>query len=330
MGKTTLACNLVSHLNIHKNKRVLLIDADPQCNSTQAILSEAICEEIYFESKGKYKTIYDVVRPLEFGEPRIDENVSPLIGSSNRYKTDLIPGHPRMSIIEDRLSEGWSKVRGRDIGGFRITNWAHMLVSQYKDRYDYIVFDVGPSLGALNRSILLASDYVVTPFGCDIFSLLGIKNIASWIKNWKGIYDASADELLAENPDIFKEFNLISNTNEKFRFAGYSIQQYMQRKFKEGPRPVKSYDKIMKQIPGVVQESMKFLYPNQEIPPEELGHIPYVYSLIPLSQASKAPISELTSQDGLVGSQHKYKSDFGDLLSEISDRLLYNIGGNND
>ena len=327
VGKTTLACNLVSYLNLHKDKKVLIIDLDPQCNSTQAILSDKVCEEIYLDESPTYHTIYNCVKPLEMGEPSIDPNIRPVPGSVNRYGTDIIPGHPKMSIIEDRLSEGWSKVKAREIGGFRVTNWAHALVRNFKNEYDFIFFDVGPSLGALNRSVILASDYIVTPFGCDIFSLLGIKNIAEWIKSWKSIYDSSSSNIRENSPHIFEDFQLIENTDNKFRFAGYSVQQYMQRKFKAGPRPVKSYDAIMTQIPDTVHEAMSFLYPSGQRP-IELGHIPYIYSLIPLSQSSKAPVTELTSSDGLVGAQHQSKTDFGNLLAVISDKLISNTQGN--
>jgi cellulose biosynthesis protein BcsQ len=46
VGKTTLSCNIASFLNDKMGKRTLLIDADPQCNATQSILSDEICEEI--------------------------------------------------------------------------------------------------------------------------------------------------------------------------------------------------------------------------------------------------------------------------------------------
>ncbi|MBK9234711.1 MAG: AAA family ATPase [Rhodoferax sp.] len=58
VGKTTLACNLVSYLNMHKGKRVLLVDADPQCNATQAILDDDRCEAIYLSGTNPTKTLY--------------------------------------------------------------------------------------------------------------------------------------------------------------------------------------------------------------------------------------------------------------------------------
>jgi cellulose biosynthesis protein BcsQ len=47
VGKTTLACNVVSYLNLRKNKRALLIDADPQCNATQAMLGDDVLQDVY-------------------------------------------------------------------------------------------------------------------------------------------------------------------------------------------------------------------------------------------------------------------------------------------
>jgi len=51
VGKTTLTCNVVSYLNMNMGKRVLQIDADPQCNATQAILSEEECSNIYLRAR---------------------------------------------------------------------------------------------------------------------------------------------------------------------------------------------------------------------------------------------------------------------------------------
>jgi cellulose biosynthesis protein BcsQ len=326
VGKTTLACNLVSFLNRKMDKRVLLIDADPQCNATQAIISDQLSEKIYLEESNEYDTLYSALQPLEDGEPRINPNIKPLLGTGNRFGTDLIPGHPKMSIIEDKLSDGWSDLRARELRGFRITNWCHHLSQQFKDSYDYVVFDVGPSLGALNRSVILASDYIVTPFGCDIFSLLGIRNIAGWISAWNSDYVAAAEDFSQKYPNKLFEYHIIEDTTNSFRFAGYSIQQYVMRKFKEGARPVKSYEQIMQEIPETVEESMKFLINRENAEQLELGHIPYLYSLIPMAQAAKAPIHELRSTDGLVGSQYSQVKSYIDLMEAICWRLMKNIG----
>lgn len=327
VGKTTLACNLVAFLNMKPGLRVLLIDADPQCNATQAILEDDVCEDIYVSPTTTHKTLYSCLKPLELGEPSIDDNVVPILASTNRFLTDIIPGHPKMSIIEDRLSDAWSDLQGRDIRGYRITNWCASLLAAIESRYDLVVFDVGPSLGALNRSVILASDYIVTPFGCDIFSLLGIKNISSWIKNWKNQYDRSIEDGRQDNPAFFKQYCVVENTNDKFRFAGYSVQQYVTRTFKTGRRPVKSYDAIMREIPDTVHEAMSFLTVTDLTRDQlELGHIPYLFSLVPMAQAAKAPIHALESADGIVGSQYGQVRSYAALMESLCSKLLQNIG----
>ena len=75
-----------------------MIDADPQCNATQSILSDDICEDIYLSEKSEFQTIYSFVKPLEEGEPSINVENDPVLSSLNKYNTDIIPGHPKENI----------------------------------------------------------------------------------------------------------------------------------------------------------------------------------------------------------------------------------------
>jgi hypothetical protein len=89
---------------------------------------------------------------------------------------------------------------------------------------------------------------------------------------------------------------------------------------------VKSYDEIMQRIPGTVAQAMSDLVPpglsHDDL---ELGHIPYRYSLVPMAQAAKVPMHKLTYGDGVIGSQYGQVKEFGELMSQISDRLLGNL-----
>ncbi|MBW8311611.1 MAG: AAA family ATPase [Rhizobium sp.] len=325
VGKTTLACNVVAYLNSELGKRVLLIDADPQCNATQAVLDDDICERIY-EDGSTEKSLYSYVKPLEHGEPRIDDRITPLKGLDNRFGTDIIPGHPRLSIIEDTLSEAWASVQARNVGGYRTTNWCKQLLSSVESSYDYAVFDVGPSLGALNRSVILACDFIVTPFGCDIFSLLGIKNISSWISTWKLQYDRSILDGLRDHPGVLESYPIVIDTEHQFRFVGYSVQQYITKTFKTGRRPVKSYEQIMREIPSTVETAMDFLRPTMLSAQDlELGHIPNLFSLVPMAQSAKAPIHDLGNSDGLVGSQYSQVTAYTSTLDALTRKLLRNL-----
>ena len=122
------------------------------------------------------------------------------------------------------------------------------------------------------------------------------------------------------------EYEIIKDTSEKFRFAGFSVQQYVTRTFKTGPRPVKAYDEVMKQIPDTFNTSLNdFLIAGDNVN-FELGHIPYVNSLVPLSQTSKCPIHQLNSSRGIVGSQNKQVQSYNVLMNDICLKLLTNIG----
>lgn len=327
VGKTTLASNVASYINIHLQKRVLIIDADPQCNATQSILSDELSEKIYLSDKPRYNTLHGYLSPLEQGEPSINKSITPILASHNRFQTDLIPGHPNMSIVEDRLSDAWTKLQGLEIYGYRVTNWCTQLLLPLRERYDLVIFDVGPSLGALNRSIILSSDYIVTPFGCDIFSLLGIQNISSWIKHWDRQYNRALDAFKEDKPEPLDKYPGITDTSENFRFAGYSVQQYIVRKFKTGQRAVAAYDRIMKKIPSTVEESLNiFKQKEKKFDELKLGDIPFVYSLAPLAQAAKVPIHGLTKGDRLVGSQYQQVASYSELMEDLCGRLLRNVG----
>lgn len=327
VGKTTLTCNVASYLTLHKGKRVLLIDSDPQCNATQALLSDDICEKLYLSGPPPTKTLFDYMAPIEAGEPSISGLPEPYLGTLNLFGTDLIPGHPKMSLVEDKLSSAWNELQAGTPSGYRISNWCSQLFTHLAPRYDLIVFDVGPSLGALNRTVILSCDYLITPFGCDIFSLLGIQNISSWIKGWKRQYDRGLQNARDDRPEILASYPIILDTDQKFRFAGYSVQQYVTKTFKTGKRPVGAYDRIMKRIPTTVAQNLDFLKPaSTPTDALELGHIPFLYSLVPLAQSQRAPIHALGKTGKLVGSQYKQVEDYQGLMARLCDRLLANIG----
>jgi cellulose biosynthesis protein BcsQ len=159
-------------------KQSLVVDADPQCNATQLILGEDKVQIMYkLPASGKSKvknapaTLFDVLRPITIGESAIVRPKRLIDRSLNRFEVDLLPGHPQVALLEDRLSQAWLQLSGGDIGGARQTNWNTQVCTEMDTSYDIAFFDVGPSLGALNRSVLLGVDFFVTPMGCDVFSL---------------------------------------------------------------------------------------------------------------------------------------------------------------
>jgi hypothetical protein len=83
----------------------------------------------------------------------------------------------------------------------------------------------------------------------------------------------------------------------------------------------------MQKIPQTVIDFLNFITPkNLGIKELELGHVPYVYSLIPLSQAGKAPIHALTKDEGLVGAQYEQVKSYTELMNSLCNQLFVNIG----
>ena len=167
VGKTTLLCNLASYLKIKKNKRVLVIDADPQCNATIYVTPSDKLEEFY--SNSKTETIFNIIRPLQKGNDYLSMDELPIL-TGDAFKFDIVLGDPKMAILEDFLSKDWIDGKNGEPRGLKTTFVLVDFLRKVKDRYDFVFFDVGPSLGAINRCVLLACDFFLMPMSSDIFS----------------------------------------------------------------------------------------------------------------------------------------------------------------
>lgn len=328
VGKTTLTCNLASLLADRYNKRVLIVDCDPQCNSTQLVMGEEYATSLYWgeDNKDEVTTVKDILQKIEDGDSDINEKIIPVKSSQNRFKVDLIPGHPALSIVEDRLGAAWHSLKGGDLGGIRQTNWSTSLCRVLAPMYDIVFFDLGPSLGALNRSILIGCDHFVTPMGTDIFSILGIRNIGEWLRSWTQVYENSIELCEKANPGRIDKYPISKTLQIKSGFSGYTIQQYITKSKQGIRRPTKAYEEIINNVPKEVEKSLgQFWGSSNKFEKSKLGDIPHLYSLIPLAQTVSAPIVTLRSQDGLVGSQFQQRQDYEKILTELASNLVSNL-----
>lgn len=328
VGKTTLTCNVASLFARHYHQRVLIVDCDPQCNATQLVMGEEYATELYWNSSppSDVTTIRTLLQPIEDGDSDINSAITPIRSSQNRFGVDLLPGHPGFSIIEDRLGAAWHDLLGGDLGGIRKTNWNTAFCRVIADRYDLVFYDLGPSLGSINRSALIGCSHFLTPMGADIFSILGLKNIASWIRKWLDLYSNSVALCEHRTPGRLDEYAVKLALDISHGYVGYTMQQYITKSKQGVRRPTRAYESIINGVPDVIQDSLGSLFANGiTSTAAKLGDIPHLYSLIPLAQAVAAPILQLESSDGLVGAQYQQRDEYEKIIHSICRSIASNL-----
>lgn len=311
VGKTTLVANLAAQLALFGNQKILVVDADPQCNLTQYVLTDEEFSATYssLEATG---TIFDVIHPLSIGKGY--SNKLP-IRKSPKFGVDIIIGDPRLGLKEDLLAQDWRDAKAGGTRGLRTTFLFNDLIERVSADYDFIFFDMGPSLGAINRAILLAADFFIVPMSIDIFSLWAIKNIGSALAVWH-------EELrngirLAEDPS---ELPKKKRRGSELRFLGYVTQQHKEKSENQIPRVVQAYKEIRTKLPGAVKKGLSRYYPSQNFEPH-LGDVKHLASLAPKSQTLHTPMLTVA----LTGSYTSTRKQAREIYEDISRRLAENL-----
>ena len=325
VGKTSLVYHL-SWLFSEMGKRVVAIDLDPQANLTSAFLPEEKLEELWDADviSPKASTIYQCVKPLmEVGD--IQEPITQDFRSYDpitqriRSTLHLVPGDLALAGFEDFLSQEWpnSLGSGNLLRAFRVLTafWIVAQKAAEQHQADLILADVGPNLGAINRSALIGSDYVVIPLAADLFSLQGLRNLGPTLRNWRLDWRKRLDNWSSPSFPL---------PEGKMATLGYLVQQHSERL----SRPVKAYDRWAARIPGVYRESVlsdKTTPPLMADDPLCLARLKHYRSLVPMAQEARKPIFHLTSADGAIGS-HSYavqdaRKDFNSLAQSILDHI---------
>ena len=324
VGKTTFLCNLAAYLSYEKKKKILVVDADPQCNATVYCLSESDVLSLYDASIRS--TIDMFLDPVRRGKGYLESKFPTM--RLAKFGFDLIPGDPKLALSEDLLASDWRNCISGESRGLQTTFVFKHLLQKF-NRYDFVLFDVGPSLGAINRAVLVASDYFLMPMSSDIFSVMAISNISTALKKWKHDLQKGLEAYETNEGQKYTVSGI--PTKWQLRFIGYIAQQYTAKRVKGVRQPVAAYENIIKKAPRLINRDIVAHF--SDLPKNakyRLGDIPNLHSVVPLSQTAHTPIFRLKGSDGVVGAHFAKVVDTKRIYATISKALLTNIGLEND
>ncbi|MCW8980166.1 MULTISPECIES: AAA family ATPase [Altibacter] len=164
VGKTTTSVNLAASLGVLE-KKILLIDADPQANATSGLGIDVENVEI-----GTYQLLEHTIKAKE----AIIKTSSPNL--------DLIPSHIDLVAIEIELVDKENR-----------ESMLKKAIQDLKGEYDFILIDCAPSLGLLTLNALTAADSVIIPIQCEYFALEGLGKLLNTIKSVQKIHNEQLD-----------------------------------------------------------------------------------------------------------------------------------------
>jgi cellulose biosynthesis protein BcsQ len=309
VGKTSLVYHL-SWMLSDLGRTVAVADLDPQANLTAAFLDEDDLEPLWDGRTGA--TAYGAIEPLLRGVGDI-ASTAPLIAVSE--KLHLLPGDLALARFEDELSQQWPRCLDGEERSFRVLSAFWRLVQQGARAAgaSLVLFDLGPNLGAINRSALVAADFLVIPLSPDLFSLQGLKNLGPTLRKWRGDWT----ERLRKSPA-----SDLALPGGRIEPLGYVVMQHAVRL----DRPVKAYDRWVQRIP---EEYARSILGRADRPGESDGHrigmVRHYRSLVPMAQEARKPMFHLTAADGAIGSHADAVQDarrtFEALAREIESRV---------
>ncbi len=186
VGKTTTSVNLAASLGVLE-KKVLLIDADPQANATSGLGIDVDSIEL-----GTYQLVEHSKTALE----TIIQTSSPNV--------DLIPSHIDLVAIEIELVDKEER-----------EYMMKKAIADLRNSYDYILIDCAPSLGLLTLNALTAADSVIIPIQCEYFALEGLGKLLNTIKSVQKIH----------NPDLDIEGMLLTMYDSRLRLSNQVVEE---------------------------------------------------------------------------------------------------------
>jgi len=309
VGKTSLVYHL-SWMYADLGLKVLAADLDPQANLSAAFLEEERMEDFWPDGDHN-KTVYGSIEPLLRG---IGDILDSPYAEEIDEKIHLLVGDLALSRFEDELSQQWPLCLGKKERAFRVISAFWRIIKRIEEQKEIqiVLVDLGPNLGAINRAIMVSTDYLVIPLIPDLFSLQGLKNLGPSIRDWREEWAVRREKNPAKDLPLPKG---------QMKPLGYVIMQHAEKL----GRPVRAYKRWAEKIPRVYSEEVLDLKGSISVADSnQLGLIKHYRSLMPMAQEAHKPIFHLLPADGAIGA-HQYavyeaRDNFEQIAKEIVHR----------
>lgn len=304
------ATSLVYHLSwmlAEIGTRVLACDLDSQANLTAAFLDE--------------RELAELLRTGTSGLPNtVSRSIASLTGANNLKMPELklitpnlalFPGDLGLCCLEDELSAQWAQSLGsatlspafRGLTAF----WQLAQSAATQHSAELVLFDLGPNLGAINRSALIGSDFLVVPLRSDLFSLEALHLLGPALRHWHRDWQKLRENWRTPNFDL---------PAGNMKPMGYILQQHeadLSRAYSHGDNWA---DRISREYARSILEAEP-----TGTDTNRLATLKSYRSLVRLGQEAHKPIFDLTVADGAMGS-HLYAvkqahSDYHSLAQKI-------------
>jgi cellulose biosynthesis protein BcsQ len=181
VSKTTTVYN-VGWMLAEQGHRVLLVDADPQCNLSSLILGDGF-DAYYLDDATRLQNIKDGVAPAFTGKPT---PIQPVVCKSpdRQPLISLLAGHATLSEYDASLTFAQNSNALATLQN--LPGAFHELIRQVEEhnQIEYTIIDLNPGLSAINQNLLLNSDFILIPTNPDPFSIMALHTLESIFPRW--------------------------------------------------------------------------------------------------------------------------------------------------
>ena len=326
VSKTTTTFNL-GWMLATKGKKVIIVDADPQCNLTGMVLGFSTKEEL----EGLYQKNQNIksgLAPAFESRPKLIEAVDclPVEGCDGLF---LLPGH--VGLAEYEVTLGIAQELSGSIQTLQnLPGSISYLLQKTADKFeaDYILIDMSPSLSSINQNLLMISDFFILPTSPDFFSVMAIDSLATILPKWYAWAQKASEMRILK--DAAYPFPRVTP-----RLLGTIVQNYTIRNGEATAAFQKWIDEIKKAVSARLGPSLQTnnmlltdeMYGSQGIKSDFcLAKISDFNSLIAKSQQNQTPVFALTPDqigrpgkilDNTKKAQDKFKTTFDQLADKI-------------